>query len=71
MRVAAGTTVGGTVPALVLNNFRRTTSVGLLVTGRAVVVVEVVVVVPARIAGRVRFLKNGTVAWLLPGVDSG
>lgn len=64
------TLVGITVVLeLVLNSFLRTTRRGLLVVGLAVVDVAVGVV-PDRIAGRVRFLKKGTVDKVL-GVELG
>lgn len=71
--VAKETVVGVTaVLELVLNNFLLTTIRGLVVVvGLTVVDVTVVGVVPDRIAGRVRFLKNGTVDKVLGVVFGG
>lgn len=67
---AKETLVGITVVLeLVRNSFLRTTRRGLLVVGLAVVD-DGVGVVPDRIAGRVRFLKKGTVDKVL-GVELG
>lgn len=63
--VVEGLSVG---TELVLKSFLRTTRAGLLGTGLDVVVeVVVVVIVPDRMAGRVRFLKKGTGVLLTGG----